>query len=184
MCSRKLTSVTVGSFLVAVSVKNLIALFICLPLTSAMIISPSLISRITCFVHETLTFVVLFLGLLFPAVLSIYRYDVVVYTKKRLLTRARVNFLLIILTVVSMLLALIPFFELDVHGCHLWSTRVDDAVWSYMYAMTACLMISVLAMVICYVGIYRYTRTHVENIEMRSRRNDFQADHEMPSQGK
>lgn len=156
---------TVSPILTVMAIKNLIALLVLLPLAAIMISKPHLIIEETCYIQEIGTFTVLYASLLFPSVLSVDRLDVVIRPRRRFFNRTRISCTMLIASVVSVLLGFFPLvIHDDHHGCHLWSTRVDEAIWQYIYMLLICVSFSLLVMVYSYIQIYRYTKNHVNSL--------------------
>lgn len=165
IAQKQIGSETVSPILTGIAIKNITALLLFLPLATIMIADPPLIKEETCYIQEIGTFIVLYASLLFPSVLSVDRLDVIQRPRRRLFNRTKIICIMLVASIVSILLGFFPLvIHNDSHGCHLWSTRVDSAIWQYVYMLLICVSFSLIIMVYSYIQIYIYTKTHVDSL--------------------
>ncbi|XP_045156969.2 uncharacterized protein LOC123523348 isoform X2 [Mercenaria mercenaria] len=148
----------VNPVLLAISFKNIIAISTCVPLAIVMLNFPSTILRLSCDIQENITFIILFAGFLFPALLSVVQCDHITRPQKHLIGGNRIIYVLSFVSAVSVLMGIQSKLSRDEHGCHLWSIITDEVVLTYIYSIALIVLFTLATMVTSYVMIYYQAR--------------------------
>ncbi|ELT90627.1 hypothetical protein CAPTEDRAFT_192014 [Capitella teleta] len=144
------------------SCMSLVSYVILLPMTLAGVAAPKpVITETYCYVQESLTLGVILLGFFLPSLNSLNRM-IVVQSGQRNWCKSRhlAGFIFGFLAVVTLSI-LIPLFTvkeegsvIHEHGCHLWSVRVDPAMWFRVYTILTALALCMVTMLLSYTLIY------------------------------
>lgn len=174
--AKKATNSANNTILFISSQMYLISYIILLPLTLAGVLDPTrVISENYCYVQESITLGVVLMGFFLPSLNSFSRMMVVQtghrnWCKQRHIIGIVSGFILAVISAV-----LIPMFTITgegetihIHGCHLWSTRIDSAMWIRVYTILVGLLLSVTIMVMSYGQIYRRVMSSVHSISRHS----------------
>jgi hypothetical protein len=127
---------------------------------------------LTCDIQENITFIILFSGFLFPALLSMVQCDHVIRPHKHILGGKRIIYVLCFVSTISVLLGIQSKLSSDDHGCHLWSIITDKVVLIYIYSIVFIVIFTIITMVTCYMMIFSQARarqTAIESSIQRSR---------------
>lgn len=151
----------INPVLLAISIKNIIAISTCVPLATVMLNVPAYIQILSCDIQENLTYITVFAGFLFPALLSIVQCDHIIRPYKLLLRGKRVIFVLCLVSAISVLLGIQAELSEDTHGCHLWSIRSDAVVMMSIYSLACVVLLTLVIMVTSYMIIYYHARARM-----------------------
>ena len=158
---KKIGTSAINPVLLATSTKNLLAIGTCIPIAVVMICMPDTISEVTCHIQENITFIVLFGGFLYPALLSVVQCD---HARQQFGQKRKPAFIWAILAVTTLLIVVLGIQGLfdaeDLHGCHLWSRRVDAVVLTYIYSVVIAAFLSFVTMGTSYFFIYKHATAH------------------------
>jgi hypothetical protein len=124
-----------------------------------------------CYVQENVTFLLVLLGFMYPALLSLVGLDMVTRHGRTFFTLPITLFSSVVVLGIGMTVALTPLFAIKQtgvavheHGCHMWSTRIDPVVWYQVYGIGACLAVCVFIMGICYLQLYLTAKKSVAQV--------------------
>ena len=165
ICKKKVGTKYVNPVLLAISLKNVIAITTCVPLATVMLIFPSTILKLTCDIQENITFIILFAGFLFPALLSMVQCDHIIRPHKHILGGKRIIIVLCFFSTISVLMGVQSKLVNDDHGCHLWSLITDEVVLTYIYSIVFIVLLTLVTMVSCYMMIYYQARARQTAVE-------------------
>ena len=161
-------------FILCVIITDFIVSISVLPLTAVAIIHHSVITNTFCYIQENITYIHITNGLMFPALMSLERWDYVCNNQGRMFTRVKVVLTVCGTAILSGCLAILPsivYGQGDIihnEGCHLWSEKVEDLVVLQVIEITIVVILSITLMILCYYKIYKRSKSRIQPIQTNS----------------
>ena len=149
------------------SLTSLFFYIILLPTTLAGVAdAKNVISERYCYLQETFNFCVIIVSFFFASLSCLNRMIVVVTNKKNWCQRWKAFLTMLLLVFILVFVTTVPYFTLsdEDHGCHLWSSRIDDAMWIRIFIIIGFLIICIGVVIGSFAKIYHHVLQSIAKV--------------------